>query len=404
MHNWLRLLLIALLLLLHSSFLQTNKTLDKHIEIENWALGFAEEISYRTNPNIPRWPPFSFCGEIVPTHEEAIARRLVLALTLHSTRQTTLRLIRQRASRFFPIIEPYLARYHIPPDFKYLPLVESALNGTAISIKGAGGYWQLMPDTARELGLTVSDKADERFDLQKSTDAACRYLSMLHRRLGAWTLTAAAYNMGIGRLLTNIRRQQLRNYYYLRLNPETGRYLYRILAFKALLSPPPVPTRPDQLRPSPMPNKCEAELAEADLDELIREADEQTPSTDVETDQPAGVQLPHAAAVVLGGIQAKLTEAGRPERGQRWAFQLLGSNLTNGNTTTEGDVLYAVVEDVDRQANKVYLRADRVYSASDRRSYPLALGAIDPKSGRLGIDLSTQKTLPAGSVTTWKVL
>ena len=116
------------------------------------------------------------------------------------------------------------------------PLVESALQGLAISPKGAAGYWQFMPATARELGLSVGHGIDERQHLIKSTNAACRYLRYLYNRLGSWTLAAAAYNNGIGALLSNIRRQQQRDYYYLRLNAETGKYLYRILAFKELFA------------------------------------------------------------------------------------------------------------------------------------------------------------------------
>ncbi len=336
-------------------------------------------------------------------HEEAVARRLVQAITKRTARHTTFALIRQRASRFFPIIEPYLARYHIPADFKYLPLVESALNGTAMSVKGAGGYWQLMPDTARELGLTVSPQLDERFDLHKSTDAACQYLRLLHNRFGSWTLTAAAYNLGMGRLLANIRRQQMWNYYYLRLNAETGQYLYRILAFKTLFAPQRTnnPADPTELV---LPDNNRPLLVDTDMDQLIRQADAQTAPADSVAGQSVGVTLPNAAAVVAGGIRTRLAEAGRAERGQRWVFQLLGDNPINKAVADTGDMLYAVVEDVDVQTGKVYLRADRVYSSSDRRSYPLALGAIDPRSGRLGVPLPDQATPSAGWVTIWKVL
>ena len=101
-------------------------------------------------------PPVYFCGESVPLHEEAVARRLVKALVSNTSQNQTLYLIWQRAAVFFPVIEPILARHHIPMDFKYLPLVESALTGMAVSPKGAVGYWQFMPGTARELGLSIT--------------------------------------------------------------------------------------------------------------------------------------------------------------------------------------------------------------------------------------------------------
>lgn len=115
-----------------------------------------ESANYFFTPNLtPVLPPVYFCGESVPLHEEAVARRLVSALVTNTHKNQALYRIRQRAATFFPIIEPILARHRIPSDFKYLPLVESALTGFAVSSRGAVGYWQFMPETARELGLTI---------------------------------------------------------------------------------------------------------------------------------------------------------------------------------------------------------------------------------------------------------
>lgn len=144
--------------------------------------------------------------------------------------------MRQRASTFFPIIDPILRKYRIPRDFRFMPLAESALHASAVSHKGASGYWQIMPGTARDLGLIVNGSVDERYNLRKATVAVCRHLHQLYRQLGSWTLVAAAYNGGITHVQNQMERQGQKNYYRLRLHRETSHYLFRILAYKELLS------------------------------------------------------------------------------------------------------------------------------------------------------------------------
>ncbi|WP_266364255.1 lytic transglycosylase domain-containing protein [Tellurirhabdus rosea] len=187
----------------------------------------------------PVLQPVQFCGEEVPLYEASVTRRWIQVLLQQAAQREYLYVLRQKASRFFPIIEPIMARYGIPRDFKYLPLVESSLVSSAVSHKGAGGYWQLMPQTAREMGLRVDGATDERFNLQKSTVAACRYLRSLHKELGSWTLVAAAYNSGSGHVTTRMEAQGgQRSYYALRLHQETRAYLYRVLAYKELMTRP----------------------------------------------------------------------------------------------------------------------------------------------------------------------
>lgn len=361
-------------------------------------------------------PPVYFCGEPVPLHEEKIARRMVSALTSNGLGNQSLYRMRQRASTFFPIIEPILAKHQIPADFKYLPLVESALRGKALSPKGALGYWQLMPATARELGLSVGSGYDERRDLLKSTEAACRYLRYLHDQFGSWTLAAAAYNNGIGNLLSSIQRQRQRDYYFMRLNAETGRYLYRILAFKELFSNYQIYRpflSPEVWASLNQPVKLHATgesedvlLSETLVDKVTQQA---TIDTDKDENQPAiarqsDLPLPNAADVFRDGIKAQLVEAGNLQRGQIWVFHLTRSSITNHKYVSEGDVLYAVVEDIDTKANKLYLRADKLYSASDRSTYALAMAAVDASTGRLGIKLPDVDQVKAGWILTWKVL
>ena len=180
--------------------------------------------------------PIYFCGEEVPVNEPHVSRRWLQTLRTYGAQQEYLFDLRRRASTFFPIIDPILRKYKIPRDFRFMPLAESALEGTAVSPKGASGYWQIMPGTARDLGLKVNGSVDERYNLQKATVAVCRHLHQLYRQLGSWTLVAAAYNGGINHVQNQMDKQGQKNYYRLRLHRETSHYLFRILAFKELLS------------------------------------------------------------------------------------------------------------------------------------------------------------------------
>ncbi|MBO0939929.1 lytic transglycosylase domain-containing protein [Fibrella sp. HMF5335] len=363
-------------------------------------------------------PPVYFCGEAVPLHEEAVARRLISALARNSSQSVALFRMRQRAASFFPIIEPILSRYQIPADFKYLPLVESALVGRAVSPRGAAGYWQFMPATARELGLAVAKGTDERLNLEKSTHAACRYLRYLHRQLGSWTLAAAAYNNGIGNLLGSIRRQQNRNYYYLRLNAETGKYLYRILAFKELFNNYQQYSNelPQQLLASlrkPVQQEAPAEAENVLFDEgLMINLEKQAvlaapnPRADFTApdERPDDLPLPNAADVFRGGIKARLVEAGDMQRGGVWVFNLTRNGMANDVAVTEGDRLYAIIEDIDAKTGRVYFRADKLYTAGSQQTMVLPLAAVDASTGRMGIKIPDVDQMKAGWTLTWKAL
>ncbi|OYU84700.1 MAG: murein transglycosylase [Flavobacterium sp. BFFFF2] len=164
---------------------------------------------------------------------ERLDRELLINANLHST--TTL--ILKRANRIFPVIEPILAANGVPDDMKYLAVIESGLAHVSSSA-GARGIWQFMPDTAKEKGMEVTDAVDERYHLQKSTEAACRYLKTAKEKLGSWTLAAASYNVGMTGIQKQIDAQKVNNYYDLALNEETSRYVFRILALKAIMKNP----------------------------------------------------------------------------------------------------------------------------------------------------------------------
>ena len=107
---------------------------------------------------------------------------------------------------YFDMMDGILAKHGLPKELKYLAVIESQLKSHAISWAGAVGPWQLMPSTARKLGLKVGSKVDERRDIYKSTQAACRYLTNLYSIYGDWLLVIAAYNGGPGKVNAAIKR------------------------------------------------------------------------------------------------------------------------------------------------------------------------------------------------------
>lgn len=198
----------------------------------------------------------SFCGEEVPLGlfyvREAYERELLAASFMH----TSTILMFKRAYRYFPIIEPILKKNKIPDEFKFLAVAESNLSNVT-SPAGAEGFWQFMKTTGQQYGLEINNDVDERYHLEKATEAACRYLMDAYSQFGSWTLVAASYNRGKDGISKALQKQKVNNYYDLYLNDETSRYLFRILAFKQVyLNPvkygfllreqdmyPPIPTR-----------------------------------------------------------------------------------------------------------------------------------------------------------------
>ncbi|MDT0293234.1 lytic transglycosylase domain-containing protein [Mesonia ostreae] len=179
----------------------------------------------------------NFAGEKVPTENPDIKERMDRELLVNTYWQSNGLLLIKRAEKYFPIIEPILKKHGIPDDFKYLAVAESGLT-QIVSPAGATGFWQIMKSTAKEHGLEVNENVDERYHIQKSTEAACKYLLESKAKFGSWTLAAAAYNAGNYGITRQQDRQYVHDYYDLLLNSETGRYVFRILALKTILSDP----------------------------------------------------------------------------------------------------------------------------------------------------------------------
>ncbi len=176
-----------------------------------------------------------FAGEEVPTFMADVQERLDKEMITNMNYHTNTTLVIKRANKVFPIIEPILKKYGVPDDFKYLAVIESSLVN-AVSPAGARGVWQFMPATAKEKGMEVSDEVDERYHLEKSTEAACKYLVSAKEKFGSWTLAAASYNGGMNGISRKIEEQEVMDYYDLLLTEETSRYVFRILALKEIMS------------------------------------------------------------------------------------------------------------------------------------------------------------------------
>jgi membrane-bound lytic murein transglycosylase D len=178
-----------------------------------------------------------FAGESAPLQISDVRERLDRELLVNANLDATTVLIIRRANRAFPIIEPILQKYGVPDDFKYLAVIESGLLN-ATSPSGAKGVWQFMPDTAKERGMEVNELVDERYHLEKSTEAACKYLLAAKAKFGSWTMAAASYNGGMAGLAKKIDEQKVTDYYDLGLTDETSRYVFRILALKEIMKQP----------------------------------------------------------------------------------------------------------------------------------------------------------------------
>lgn len=178
-----------------------------------------------------------FAEEEVPLHILDVREKLDRELLVNTYWQSQSLLFHKRANRWFPVIEPILEENGVPDDFKYLAVIESGLTNV-VSPAGATGYWQFLKHTGREYGLEINNEVDERYHVEKSTEAACEYLKDAYEIYGSWTLAAASYNMGMTGLNRQMERQQVFNYYDMLLNEETGRYVFRILALKEILSKP----------------------------------------------------------------------------------------------------------------------------------------------------------------------
>ena len=188
------------------------------------------------NPEIPS--QVHICGKNISLDRPDMYERFDRELTsIAYTHGTTLLMIK-RANRLFPEMAPILMEAGVPLDMLYLACVESTLDQRALSPAKAAGIWQFMPTTAKEFGLEVNDEVDERYNLEKATRAAAKYLKKSYANLGDWPSVMAAYNGGNARITSELGKQMQNTSLDLYLTEETSRYPYRIMAMKTILENP----------------------------------------------------------------------------------------------------------------------------------------------------------------------
>jgi membrane-bound lytic murein transglycosylase D len=194
-------------------------------------------VNERVNQPIkaPQLPAaMTFAGEKVPLEIADIKEKLDREVMINYYNHGNMLFLLKTANRYFPVISEKLKANGVPDDFKYLCVAESNLVPAALSKAGAVSFWQFMNGTAPGYGLEVNSQVDQRYDLEKATDAACAYLKNAYRQFGSWTAAAASYNCGQGGYNSQATFQGTKNYYDLLLPEETNRYIFRILAFKHL--------------------------------------------------------------------------------------------------------------------------------------------------------------------------
>jgi len=230
MQKWLSLFNVAMAALLAVALFSSNA------EKPDTGIGGEDTLPQVIRP-VSLEKSFDFAGEMLPMDNFDVRQRLDKELISNSYRHSNTMLYLKSMYQYFPEIERILKKNGLPEDFKYLAVAESGL-ANEVSPAGARGFWQFMAPTAKHYGLEISAQVDERYHLEKATEAACKYLKDYYQQFGSWTLAAAAYNMGGPSLKKSIAEQKGSSYYDLNLNAETNRYIFRIVALKEIMSHP----------------------------------------------------------------------------------------------------------------------------------------------------------------------
>lgn len=194
--------------------------------------------SYISNaqPKVPEY--LVFAGDTVRFDRADLRERMDRELLSFCYMHSTSVLMIKRANRYFPQIEPLLRVSGVPDDLKYLMAIESNLDPKALSAAGAAGFWQFMKETAKGYGLHVDSEVDERYNIEKATLAACKYLKQAYAKYGDWMTVAASYNAGQAGITKRLADQHQESAMDLWLVEETSRYMFRILAAKMYFENP----------------------------------------------------------------------------------------------------------------------------------------------------------------------
>ena len=191
------------------------------------------------HPKAPAVPEFIvFAGDTIRFDRQDLYERMDRELISFTYMHTNSTLMLKRSDRMFAKVLPIMREEGVPEDLKYLMAIESNFEPKALSSAGAAGLWQFTKSTAKEYGLEVTAEVDERYDIEKETRAACRYLKDAYAKFGDWMTVAASYNGGQNGIARRIESQRRKKAMDLWLVEETSRYMFRILAVKMFFESP----------------------------------------------------------------------------------------------------------------------------------------------------------------------
>jgi len=187
----------------------------------------------------PKVPAFiEYAGQTYRFDRPDLYERMDRELVAFTYGHTNSVLMLKRAERMFSRVVPILKKNGVPEDLKYLMAIECNLDPKSVSSAGAAGPWQFLKATGRAYGLEVADEVDERYNIEKSTEAACKYLKEAYEKYGDWMTVAASYNAGQNGITQRIANQRQGKAMDLFLPTETSRYMFRILTAKYFLENP----------------------------------------------------------------------------------------------------------------------------------------------------------------------
>lgn len=197
---------------------------------------YVPETVHLQAPKVPEF--IEFAGQTYRFDRPDLHERMDRELITFTYSHTNSTLMLKRAERIFAQVVPILQKQGVPEDLKYLMAIESNLDPKAYSTAGAAGLWQFMKATGRSYGLEVGDEVDERYNIEKATVAACKYLKEAYAKYGDWMTVAASYNAGQGGISKRIEAQRQKKAMDLFLATETSRYMFRILTAKYFFEHP----------------------------------------------------------------------------------------------------------------------------------------------------------------------
>ena len=209
--------------------------MDEQMALDSAVKGYAQAVKIYA-PAVP--DEMTFAGQKIKFNRADLRERMEREIITFTYGHSNSIQMLKRSGRYFPIVEPILKAKGVPDDLKYLMAIESNVSPTALSKAGAAGLWQFMAGTAKEYGLEVNSNVDERYNIEKETEAACAYLLKAYSKYGDWMTVAASYNAGQGGISTRIEKQKQRTAFNLWLPEETSRYMFRILTAKLMFENP----------------------------------------------------------------------------------------------------------------------------------------------------------------------